>query len=190
MVGVNQVIMLALNMVIISSMIGAGGLGYDVLLALRALKIGQAMEAGLAIVALAIALDRLSQAAAMHRPATRSRRARFGSAIRTCCWRSRILAATTLLAVAVPGFRQDPACAHLLDRARLEGGRRLGDRELLRCHRALPRHACSSTCSIPCAPSARDFRGSAPCSCSACRLPAGRRCGSRRSSRRSPPSAR
>ena len=32
--------MLALNMVIISSMIGAGGLGYDVLLALRALKVG------------------------------------------------------------------------------------------------------------------------------------------------------
>ena len=64
MVGVNQVIMLALNMVIIASMIGAGGLGYDVLLALRALKVGEAMEAGLAIVALAIALDRLSQAAA------------------------------------------------------------------------------------------------------------------------------
>ena len=64
MVGVNQVIMLALNMVIIASMIGAGGLGYDVLLALRALKVGEAMEAGLAIVALAIALDRLSQAIA------------------------------------------------------------------------------------------------------------------------------
>ena len=42
MVGVNQVIMLALNMVIIASMIGAGGLGYDVLLALRALKVGEA----------------------------------------------------------------------------------------------------------------------------------------------------
>jgi len=54
MIGVNQVIMLALNMVIISSMIGAGGLGYDVLLALRALKIGQAMEAGFAIVIIAI----------------------------------------------------------------------------------------------------------------------------------------
>ncbi len=68
MMGVNQVIMLALNMVIISSMIGAGGLGYDVLLALRALKVGQAMEAGLAIVILAIVLDRLSQAAAVQRP--------------------------------------------------------------------------------------------------------------------------
>ena len=82
MIGVNQVIMLALNMVIISSMIGAGGLGYDVLLALRALKIGQGMEAGLAIVALAIALDRLSQAAAHERPTARGRpRARSGSAI-------------------------------------------------------------------------------------------------------------
>jgi glycine betaine/proline transport system permease protein len=68
MIGVNQVIMLALNMVIISSMIGAGGLGYDVLLALRALKIGQAMEAGLAIVIIAIVLDRLSQAIAHKRP--------------------------------------------------------------------------------------------------------------------------
>ena len=64
MIGINQVIMLSLNMVIIASMIGAGGLGYDVLLALRALKVGEAMEAGLAIVALAIALDRLSQAMA------------------------------------------------------------------------------------------------------------------------------
>jgi glycine betaine/proline transport system permease protein len=64
MVGVNQVIMLALNMVIIASMIGAGGLGYEVLTALRRLDIGKGLEAGLAIVALAIALDRLSQSLA------------------------------------------------------------------------------------------------------------------------------
>ena len=63
MVGVNQVIMLSLNMVIIASMIGAGGLGYDVLTALRRLDIGAGLEAGLAITVLAIALDRLSQAA-------------------------------------------------------------------------------------------------------------------------------
>jgi glycine betaine/proline transport system permease protein len=62
MVGVNQVIMLSLNMVIIASMIGAGGLGYDVLTSLRRLDIGAGLEAGLAIVVLAIALDRLSQA--------------------------------------------------------------------------------------------------------------------------------
>jgi glycine betaine/proline transport system permease protein len=64
MVGVNQVIMLSLNMVIIASMIGAGGLGYDVLSALRRLDIGAGLEAGLAIVVLAIALDRVSQALA------------------------------------------------------------------------------------------------------------------------------
>ncbi len=62
MVGVNQVVMLSLNMVIIASMIGAGGLGYDVLTALRRLKIGEGVEAGVAITLLAIGLDRLSQA--------------------------------------------------------------------------------------------------------------------------------
>lgn len=62
MVGVNQVIMLSLNMVIIASMIGAGGLGFDVLAALRRLDIGAGIESGVAIVVLAIALDRLSQA--------------------------------------------------------------------------------------------------------------------------------
>jgi glycine betaine/proline transport system permease protein len=67
LVGVNQVIMLSLNMVIIASMIGAGGLGYDVLAALRRLDIGAGFEAGLAIVVLAIALDRLSQAYASRR---------------------------------------------------------------------------------------------------------------------------
>ncbi len=65
MVGVNQVIMLSLNMVIIASMIGAGGLGFDVLAALRRLDFGAGLEAGLAIVALAIALDRISQAYAL-----------------------------------------------------------------------------------------------------------------------------
>ncbi|WP_461431963.1 ABC transporter permease [Hoeflea alexandrii] len=64
MVGMNQVIMLSLNMVIIASMIGAGGLGFDVLAALRRLDFGAGLEAGFAIVALAIAMDRLSQAAA------------------------------------------------------------------------------------------------------------------------------
>ena len=64
MVGVNQVIMLSLNMVIIASMIGAGGLGFEVLNALRRLDFGAGLEAGLAIVALAIALDRVSQTVA------------------------------------------------------------------------------------------------------------------------------
>jgi glycine betaine/proline transport system permease protein len=64
MVGVNQVIMLSLNVVIIASMIGAGGLGFDVLAALRRLDIGAGLEAGLAITVLAILLDRFAQALA------------------------------------------------------------------------------------------------------------------------------
>ncbi len=62
LIGVNQVIMMSLNMVIIASMIGAGGLGRDVLAALRRLNFGEGLEASIAITLLAIALDRLSQA--------------------------------------------------------------------------------------------------------------------------------
>jgi glycine betaine/proline transport system permease protein len=68
MVGVNQVIMLSLNMVIIASMIGAGGLGHEVLAALRRLDFGAGLEAALAITLLAIALDRLSQGFARRPP--------------------------------------------------------------------------------------------------------------------------
>jgi glycine betaine/proline transport system permease protein len=68
MVGVNQVIMLTLNMVIIGSIIGAGGLGFDVWQALKALRIGQGAEAGIAITLLAIVLDRISQEFARRRP--------------------------------------------------------------------------------------------------------------------------
>ncbi len=75
MVGVNQVIMLSLNMVIIASMIGAGGLGFDVLSSLKRLAIGSGLEAGIAITLLAIVLDRLSQAYARRSPPDpRSRR--------------------------------------------------------------------------------------------------------------------
>lgn len=63
-IGLNQVVMMTLNMVIIASMIGAGGLGYDVLRALRRLDFGSGFQAGMGIVALAVILDRLTQAAA------------------------------------------------------------------------------------------------------------------------------
>lgn len=62
MAGVNQTIMMALSMVVIAALIGADGLGREVLFALRRLRVGQAMEAGLAIVAMAIVLDRLTYA--------------------------------------------------------------------------------------------------------------------------------
>jgi len=61
MAGVNQTIMLALSMVVISSMIGAQGVGADVYRAVSQAKTGAGFEAGLAIVILAILLDRLTQ---------------------------------------------------------------------------------------------------------------------------------
>jgi glycine betaine/proline transport system permease protein len=54
--------MLALSMVVIAALIGAGGLGRPVVEGLNALRIGQAGIGGLAIVLIAIVLDRLTQA--------------------------------------------------------------------------------------------------------------------------------
>ena len=58
--GVNQTIMMALSIVVIAAMIGAGGLGQEVLLALRHQEVGRAVEAGMAIVLMAVMLDRFS----------------------------------------------------------------------------------------------------------------------------------
>lgn len=61
MAGVNQTIMMALGIVVIAALIGSGGLGEVVLKSLRRLNVGEAFEAGLAIVFMAVLLDRLSQ---------------------------------------------------------------------------------------------------------------------------------
>ena len=60
--GVNQTIMLALSMVVIGGMIGAGGLGEVVLSGITQLKLGLGFEGGIAVVILAIYLDRVTQA--------------------------------------------------------------------------------------------------------------------------------
>ena len=60
--GVNQTIMMALGIVVIAALIGAGGLGREVLIALQRQEVGRGVEAGLAIVALAILLDRTGEA--------------------------------------------------------------------------------------------------------------------------------
>jgi glycine betaine/proline transport system permease protein len=60
MAGVNQSIMLGLSMVVIAAMIGAGGLGAEVLRGIQRLQVGQGFEAGLAVVILAIILDRIT----------------------------------------------------------------------------------------------------------------------------------
>ncbi len=61
MTGVNQTIMLSLSMVVIAAMIGAGGLGAAVLKGITQLKIGLGFESGIAVVILAIILDRITQ---------------------------------------------------------------------------------------------------------------------------------
>src|SRR5690554_687884 len=61
MAGVNQTIMLALSMVVIAAMIGADGLGSEVWRAIQRLRPGDGFEAGIAVVILAMVLDRLTQ---------------------------------------------------------------------------------------------------------------------------------
>ena len=68
MVGLNQVIMQTFGMVVIASLIGVKGLGYDLLFSLQNLRLGKALEGGAAIVVIAIALDRLSYAYATEQP--------------------------------------------------------------------------------------------------------------------------
>lgn len=62
--GLNQTIMMALSMVVIAALIGAGGLGSPVVLGLNTLDIGRAVIGGLAIVLMAIVLDRITQSMA------------------------------------------------------------------------------------------------------------------------------
>ncbi|MFP4698484.1 MAG: ABC transporter permease [Eubacteriales bacterium] len=62
--GVNQTIMLSLSMVVLSAMIGAKGLGFEVYNGITQLKIGQGFESGVAVVILAMVLDRITQALA------------------------------------------------------------------------------------------------------------------------------
>lgn len=62
--GLNQTIMMALSMVVIAALIGAGGLGAPVILGLNTLDIGTAVTGGLSIVLIAMVLDRITQSMA------------------------------------------------------------------------------------------------------------------------------
>ena len=68
LVGLNQGIMQTLAMIVLASLIGASGLGNKLLTSLQRLKLGEALEQGIAIVVIAVALDRWSQAYAARQP--------------------------------------------------------------------------------------------------------------------------
>ncbi|KQZ55024.1 glycine/betaine ABC transporter [Rhizobium sp. Root149] len=72
MAGINQTIMLSLSMVVIASMIGAGGIGNTVLTGIQRLDVGTGFEGGLAVVILAVILDRITQSLGK-KPATLTR---------------------------------------------------------------------------------------------------------------------
>ncbi|MEX2642459.1 MAG: ABC transporter permease subunit, partial [Acetobacterales bacterium] len=71
MAGLNQTLMLALSMVVIAALIGAGGLGLIVYTGLGRLDVGAAMEGGIGIVLIAIILDRITQALGQTSPTRR-----------------------------------------------------------------------------------------------------------------------
>ncbi len=73
MAGINQTIMLSLSMVVIAAIIGAGGLGLEVYAGLERLNIGQAFVGGIAIVLLAMVLDRITQGLGEKGPASRAK---------------------------------------------------------------------------------------------------------------------
>lgn len=75
MAGINQVIMLSLSMVVISGMVGAAGLGRDVVAALQRVDMSLGFEAGVSVVILAIFLDRVTSALAERAPVSRALKA-------------------------------------------------------------------------------------------------------------------
>jgi len=63
MTGVNQTMMMAMSMVVTCSMIGASGLGMEVLIAINRIEIGRGIVSGIAVVIIAVLIDRLTQGA-------------------------------------------------------------------------------------------------------------------------------
>ncbi|MCC2597642.1 ABC transporter permease subunit [Pusillimonas sp. MFBS29] len=68
LVGLNQGVMQTLAMIVLAALIGAAGLGSELLTSLQSLRLGEALEQGIAIVVIAVVLDRLSRAYALKQP--------------------------------------------------------------------------------------------------------------------------
>ena len=68
MMGINQTVMMALAMVVFVALIGGSGLGYEIWTAMRRLQIGRSLEGGLAVVLLAMVLDRIGYALSRSEP--------------------------------------------------------------------------------------------------------------------------
>ena len=100
---VNQTIMMALSMVVVTALIDAPGLGENIICALERVNVGAAFDAGLAIVILAIVLDRITTAARRAEPAT-------GSAGGGCAGRLAVAAVVALVAGS-SGRRRVPGAA-------------------------------------------------------------------------------
>jgi glycine betaine/proline transport system permease protein len=66
MAGVNQTVMMALSMVVVAAMIGAGGLGYKILYSIQRVNLAVGIEAGLGILFIAMVLDRILQGVTKH----------------------------------------------------------------------------------------------------------------------------
>ncbi len=100
MLGVNQTIMMALGMVVIAAVVGFRGLGREVYNALQTLKVGEALNGGLAIVAMAIVLDRVTYAWSRRE---RRRHGPEGARLlgRTLSPRNQLLAAAVATGIAV-----------------------------------------------------------------------------------------
>lgn len=105
LLGVNQLVMMALAMVILASMIGAGGLGAEVLRAIQSLKIGRGLEAGIAITLLAVLLYGYGHSIAVRRPSHLSR----PQPVRHLAILAAILIIPTVAGIAIAPLAQYPA---------------------------------------------------------------------------------
>lgn len=105
LLGLNQLVMMSLAMVILASMIGAGGLGGEVLKALQSLRFGRGLEAGLAITFMAIQLYNFGHAIATRRPSHDKQRENLRRKIIALG----LIALAIVLTLIIPDFRQVPA---------------------------------------------------------------------------------